>query len=114
MYRFGQSYDDVQWVSIAYLQARGKRDEAKKYYDIGSSAVDNTYCKGGLFWSGKRDYKNAITNKLYMASSCYLYDALQDEQYLTNLEQTYEWINSTKMRGANGHECYRRLLRMLF
>ncbi len=47
MYRFGQSYDNVQWVSIAYLQA-GKQDEAKKYYDIGRvSVVDNTYCKGG-------------------------------------------------------------------
>ncbi|KAK0219662.1 hypothetical protein EDD85DRAFT_1028780 [Armillaria nabsnona] len=30
----------------------GKRDETKKYYNIRSSTVDNTYCKGGLFWSG--------------------------------------------------------------
>ncbi|KAK0498981.1 glycoside hydrolase family 76 protein [Armillaria luteobubalina] len=97
----GQSYDDVQWVSIVYLQA-GKRDEAKKFYDIASSAVDDTYCKGGLFWNGKRDYKNAITNELYMASSGYLYEVLRDEKYLTNLKQTYEWLNSTKMRGANG------------
>ncbi|PBK63794.1 hypothetical protein ARMSODRAFT_962826 [Armillaria solidipes] len=37
-----------------------------------------------------------------MASSGYLYEVLQDEQYLTNLKQTYEWLNSTKMRGANG------------
>ncbi|KAK0205514.1 glycoside hydrolase [Desarmillaria ectypa] len=97
----GQSYDDVQWVSIAYLQA-GKQDDVKKYYDIASSAVDNTYCKGGLFWSGKRDYKNAITNELYMASSGYLYEVLRDKKYFTNLKQTYEWLNSTKMRGANG------------
>jgi hypothetical protein len=42
----GQSYDDVQWVAIAYLQA-GQQDEAKKYYDIASTAVDSTYCGGG-------------------------------------------------------------------
>jgi hypothetical protein len=29
----GNSYDDVQWVSIAYLRA-GNLAQAQKYYDI--------------------------------------------------------------------------------
>ncbi|SJL10677.1 uncharacterized protein ARMOST_14068 [Armillaria ostoyae] len=69
------------------IDTAGKRDEAKKYYDIASSAVDDTYRKGGLFWNGKRDYKNDITNELYISSG-YLYEVLQDEQYLTNLKQS--------------------------
>lgn len=42
----GKSYDDVQWVAIAYLRA-GNQAEARKYYDIASTAVDNSYCGGG-------------------------------------------------------------------
>lgn len=97
----GQSYDDVQWVSMAYLR-NGLIDNAKHYYDIASTAVDSSYCGGGLFWSGKRDYKNAITNELYMATSGYFYDTLGDPVYLQNLQATWNWLKSTPMRGSNG------------
>jgi predicted alpha-1,6-mannanase (GH76 family) len=55
----GKSYDDVQWVSIAYGRA-GDVENQKKYYDIATEAVDSEYCGGGLFWNGNKDYKNAI------------------------------------------------------
>nr|UUA80606.1 glycoside hydrolase family 76 protein [Flammulina filiformis] len=97
----GGSYDDVQWVSIDYLLS-GNVEMGKKYYDIASTAVDSTYCGGGLFWSGARDYKNAITNELYMATSGYLYEKTQDDQYLTNLKNTWAWLAGTGMKGANG------------
>ncbi|KAG7442835.1 uncharacterized protein BT62DRAFT_935568 [Guyanagaster necrorhizus] len=57
---------------------------------------------GGLFWSSARDYKNVITNELYLATSGYLYDVTQDTQYLTNLKNTWEWFNASAMRGSNG------------
>ncbi|KAK0216748.1 glycoside hydrolase family 76 protein [Armillaria nabsnona] len=95
------SYDGVQWVSVAYLSA-GNIDMAKKYYDIASMAVDSSYCGDGLFWSSARDYKNAITNELYLATSGYLYDVTQDTQYLTSLKNTWEWFNTSAMRGSNG------------
>ncbi|KAK0205505.1 glycoside hydrolase family 76 protein [Desarmillaria ectypa] len=97
----GGSYDDVQWVSVAYLLA-GNIDMAKKYYDIASTAVDSSYCGGGLFWSSARDYKNTITNELYLATSGYLYDVTQDTQYLTNLKNTWEWFSTSSLRGSNG------------
>ncbi len=52
----GGSYDDVQWVSVAYLSA-GNIDMAKKYYDIASTAVDSSYCGGGcmLFFGVSND-----------------------------------------------------------
>lgn len=46
---YGKSYDDVQWVAIAYIQA-GNGDLARKYYDIASEGLDASYCGGG----GKR------------------------------------------------------------
>ncbi|KAJ7173716.1 glycoside hydrolase family 76 protein [Mycena filopes] len=103
---FGQldndrSYDDVQWVSIAYLRA-GNLGQAQKYYDIASSAVSTDYCGGGLFWNGNHDYKNAITNELYITTSGYMYDATKNGQYLTNLENTWNWLKASKMKGSNG------------
>ncbi|KAJ7578263.1 glycoside hydrolase family 76 protein [Mycena floridula] len=97
----GQSYDDVQWVALAYLRA-GQFDNAKKYYNFASVAVDASFCGGGLYWSGARNYKNAITNELYMALSGYMYDTLGDATYLSNLQSTWNWLKSTPMRGSNG------------
>ncbi|KAJ7478575.1 glycoside hydrolase family 76 protein [Mycena galericulata] len=97
----GDSYDDVQWVSIAYLRA-GNLAQAQKYYDIASTAVTTDYCGGGLFWNGNHDYKNAITNELYITTSGYLYDATKDAQYLTNLQTTWTWLKGSKMMGSNG------------
>ncbi len=42
----GGSYDDVQWVAIAYIQA-GRHNEAKHYYDVASQGLDSSYCGGG-------------------------------------------------------------------
>ncbi|KAF8886007.1 glycosyl hydrolase family 76-domain-containing protein [Infundibulicybe gibba] len=97
----GKSYDDVQWVSIAYLRA-GNIPLAKKYYDIAATGGDTAYCGGGLFWNGKHDFKNAITNELFMATSGYLFDETQEQKYLENLKKTWSWLKSTKMRGKNG------------
>ncbi|KAJ7496635.1 glycoside hydrolase family 76 protein [Mycena latifolia] len=97
----GNSYDDVQWVSIAYLRA-GNLAQAQKYYDIASTAVTTDYCGGGLFWNGNHDYKNAITNELYITTSGYMYDATKDAKYLTNLQTTWTWLKASKMMGSNG------------
>ncbi|KAJ7033415.1 glycoside hydrolase family 76 protein [Mycena alexandri] len=97
----GNSYDDVQWVSIAYLRA-GNLAQAQKYYDIASTAVSTDYCGGGLFWNGNHDYKNAVTNELYITTSGYMYDVTKDGQYLTNLQNTWNWLKASKMMGSNG------------
>ncbi|KAJ7286921.1 glycoside hydrolase family 76 protein [Mycena rebaudengoi] len=97
----GKSWDDVQWVSIAHLYA-GNTAQSTHYYDIASEADETSYCGGGLFWNGDRQYKNAITNELYMATSGHLYDVTKDETYLTNLKKTWEWLKASKMVNSNG------------
>ncbi|KAG7091283.1 hypothetical protein E1B28_010331 [Marasmius oreades] len=97
----GESYDDVQWVSTTYLTA-GNLERAKHFYDIASTALDTSTCGGGLFWSGARDYKNAITNELYLATSGQLYEATKEQKYLDNLKNVWKWLKESGMRGANG------------
>jgi len=82
-----ESFDDVQWVSIAYGRADDGANQVK-YYDIASTGLDSTYCGGGVFWSGGRDYKNAITSELYMTTSGYLWDKTGDSKYLTALQDS--------------------------
>ncbi|KAJ7496623.1 glycoside hydrolase family 76 protein [Mycena latifolia] len=99
----GQSFDDVQWVVLAYMFAGNAHlDSAKMYYDIASTAVDSSYCGGGLFWNGEKQYKNAITNELYLATSGFLYDSTQNETYLNNLKTTWTWLKASKMVASNG------------
>ncbi|TRM68912.1 glycoside hydrolase family 76 protein [Schizophyllum amplum] len=97
----GGSFDDVQWVSIAYLAA-GDQENAKKYYDIAASARDSDYCGGGLFWSADRDYKNSITNELFLALSGYMHEVTQDQKYLDNLNDLYDWFKGSKLQGDDG------------
>ena len=82
-----QSFDDVQWVSIAYGRANDGGNQVK-YYDIASTGLDTGYCGGGVFWNGKRDYKNAITSELFMTTSGYLWDSTKDEKYLNALKDS--------------------------
>ncbi|ESK85560.1 glycoside hydrolase family 76 protein [Moniliophthora roreri MCA 2997] len=96
----GKSYDDVQWVVMSYLLA-GNQERAKHFYDIASEARDDT-CGGGLWWSGKRDYKNSITNELYMATSAYMYEVTKDQKYLDNLKSIWQWVKQSGLRGSNG------------
>ncbi|KAJ7286937.1 glycoside hydrolase family 76 protein [Mycena rebaudengoi] len=104
---FGQldndkSFDDVLWVSMAYLRA-GALGPAKKYYDIGSQGWTTDYCGGGVFWNGRQwDYKNAITNELYITSSGFMFDVTGDGQYLENAKKTWAWLKASKMMGSNG------------
>ncbi|KAK7052834.1 hypothetical protein VNI00_004153 [Paramarasmius palmivorus] len=116
----GKSYDDVQWVVMSYLLA-GNQERAKHFYDIASEARDDT-CGGGcknlgfdsltmrisdldlflVWWSGDRNYKNSITNELYLATSGYLYDVTKEQKYLDNLKSTWKWIKQSGLRGSDG------------
>jgi len=83
----GEYFDDVQWVSIAYGRDHDVANQIK-YYDIATTALDSTSCRGGIFWSKARDYKNAITSELYMTTSGYLWDSTKDEKYLKALKDS--------------------------
>lgn len=107
----GQSFDDVQWVVLAYfkvcdyLRARGKdisscMQRADLFYQIAASAWDDKTCGGGVWWSGARDYKNAITNELFILTSAEYYLRTGNTTYLNNANKTWKWSNASGMRNA--------------
>jgi len=109
---FVGSYDDSQWVILLYykisdyLNAHGKDSSqfmgsAADIYNYVSTAWDD-HCGGGLWWSGARDYKNAITNQLYLLTSAEGYIRTGNPIYLENAKKTSTWLLNSGMRNADG------------
>ena len=122
------SYDDMQWWSLMYLSAArvlgasgaaggavggavggatsgGALDgaaylaEGKAIFDhVWSEAYDAKACGGGLWWSKKKSYKNAITNELAVANAALLHLLLPgDTAYLAKAKKQWEWFNASGM-----------------
>ncbi|KAJ7109583.1 glycoside hydrolase family 76 protein [Mycena crocata] len=97
----GGSYDDLLWVVLSYLKS-GNIDAAKRNYELAIVSEDSGTCGGGVFWSKARDYKNAVTNELYIAASGALFDATGEQRYLDKAKANWAWFKNADMRGANG------------
>ncbi|KAJ8481984.1 hypothetical protein ONZ45_g15112 [Pleurotus djamor] len=85
----GGSYDDAQ-------------TSAAKIYDIIANQWDD-HCGGGVWWSSARDYKNAITNELFLLTSASGY--IRNRQltgYLDNAKKTWTWLSNSGMRNGDG------------
>lgn len=59
-------------------------------------------CGGGLWWSDAHDYKNAITNELYLLTSALFYLRNGNETYLENAKKTWNWLKLSGMRNEQG------------
>ncbi|EIW77929.1 glycoside hydrolase family 76 protein [Coniophora puteana RWD-64-598 SS2] len=108
----GGSNDDAQWVILAlwkigdYKTARGQdasayTSSASKIYDIIAGQWDDT-CGGGVWWSTAHTYKNAITNELFLLTSAEGYLRTQDQTYLTNAQNEWNWLFNSGMRNSDG------------
>jgi len=101
-------YDDNAWWALAWVAAfdmtRDSRylDVARTIFTHNTGAWDDT-CRGGLWWNRSRNYKNAITNELFLAASVKL-DAITHSQtpvsnftYLGWAQAEWAWLNATSM-----------------
>ena len=67
-------FDDMGWYANAWIRAYDVTgdsaflDEAKAIFRDMTTAWDNT-CGGGLWWTDERNYKNAITNELFLLAA---------------------------------------------
>ncbi len=67
-------YDDMGWYANAWIRAydvtgdRAFLTEAQAIFSDMTRAWDNT-CGGGIWWTDERNYKNAITNELFLLAA---------------------------------------------
>lgn len=54
-------------------------------------------CSGGVWWSNKRTYKNAVTNELVVANAAVLANATGEKRYLQQALAQWRWFNQSGM-----------------
>jgi predicted alpha-1,6-mannanase (GH76 family) len=99
-------YDDEGWWALAWIdvydltrQEQYLAMSAAIFEDM-ASGWDET-CGGGIWWSKKRKYKNAIANELFLSVSASLArrarDPRQKAQYLGWSLKEWEWFQRSGM-----------------
>ncbi|MDE3201817.1 MAG: glycoside hydrolase family 76 protein [Acidobacteriota bacterium] len=99
-------YDDEGWWALAWIDAydlTGNKQYLKTAEDIFQNMItgwDNT-CGGGIWWSKKRTYKNAIANELFLSVAAHLSnrvaDPHQSKAYLKWARREWKWFRHTGM-----------------
>lgn len=99
-------YDDEGWWALAWIDAWDLTHKpeylatAQQIFDNMQGGWDDT-CGGGLWWSKKRSYKNAIANELFLSVAAHLANRSQDaEQRAQDLEwarREWAWFRQSGM-----------------
>ena len=101
-------YDDNGWWALAWVAAfdmtRDTRylDAARTIFTHNTGAWDDT-CRGGLWWNTSRNYKNAITNELFLTLAALLHQRTPgDSSYLSWAQREWEWFHASGLIGPSG------------
>lgn len=95
-------YDDMGWWALTWIHAYDwLKDErylnaARSIFWHMTSAWDDT-CGGGVWWRKDREYKNAITNELFLQIAARLYNRTQEASYLEWAQREWAWFAQTGM-----------------
>jgi len=91
-------YDDNAWWALAWVAAydltRDQRylNTARSIFTRNTVAWDGT-CGGGLHWHAASQYKNAITNELFLTLAALLHQRVPgDQSYLSWAQRTWDWF----------------------
>jgi predicted alpha-1,6-mannanase (GH76 family) len=99
-------YDDEGWWALAWVDAydlTGQRkylQTAQRIFADMTGGWDNT-CGGGIWWSKKRRYKNAIANELFLSVAAHLSNraltAKERSQYASWANRESNWFRDSSM-----------------
>jgi predicted alpha-1,6-mannanase (GH76 family) len=98
-------YDDEGWWALAWIKAYDLTGD-KRYLSMAEIIFADMQrgwdmtCGGGIWWSKKRDYKNAIANELFLTVAARLYRRASNKSYLHWAEQEWTWFNKSGMINA--------------
>jgi predicted alpha-1,6-mannanase (GH76 family) len=101
-------FDDNGWWALAWVAAfdlTGERrylDAARAIFARNISGWDHT-CRGGLWWTTARNYKNAISTELFLTLAALLHQRVPaDGSYLTWARRAWEWFRASRLIGPGG------------
>jgi predicted alpha-1,6-mannanase (GH76 family) len=101
-------YDDNGWWALAWVAAFDMTgdsrylDAARTIFTHNTGAWDDT-CRGGLWWNTSRNYKNAITNELFLTLAALLHQRTPgDSSCLSWAQREWEWFHASGLIGPSG------------
>jgi predicted alpha-1,6-mannanase (GH76 family) len=105
-------YDDEAWWAHAWVRAYDLTgdtrylDAAKFVFNDMTTAWDTGTCGGGIWWSRNRDYKNAITNELFLLLGASLHNRTAGDtgptSYLAWALKEWAWFDHSGMINGSG------------
>jgi predicted alpha-1,6-mannanase (GH76 family) len=101
-------FDDNGWWALAWVDAYDLTgdgrylDAAKAIFAHNLTGWDDT-CGGGLWWNTERNYKNAITNELFITLAALLHQRTPgDREYLSWALRAWDWLTARALIGPGG------------
>lgn len=105
-----QYYDDEGWWALAWVDAYDLTGQqwylgaAEHIFANMAGGWDDT-CGGGIWWSKKRTYKNAIANELFLSVAAHLSNraatAKEREAYASWAKREWKWFRRSGMIGRD-------------
>jgi len=102
-------YDDDLWWALGWIGAYDVTGDteylalAENIFKAVTKAWPSTCGGGGIYWSWKKDYVNAIANELFLSTAAHLANRAPDKTfYLDWAKKELDWFLSTGMINERG------------